>query len=210
MSRRQRLERTPDEAPTREKVLAEAMVVLAEDGFDRFSVQRVLDGAEISRATLYRHFSDVDGLIEAAMVETFRQQVDVYLGVSRQLVEESTDLQSFRQGLKRLLDAFSELPAQVRVQRAHTLVLGTSRPQFGEAVAAVQESLTDGWEEVIRSAQGRGFVRKELDPRAPAVVIQAFSLGRIIDDAAATRMSNASWAQIFFEFFDRAFLVNSD
>ena len=56
-------------------------------------------------------------------------------------------------------------------------MLGASRPQFGEAVAAVQESLTDGWEEVVQSAQGRGFVRKELDPRAPAVVIQAFSLG---------------------------------
>lgn len=90
------------------------------------------------------------------------------------------------------------------------LVLVASRPQFGEAIAAVQEGLTDGWEAVVRSAQGRGFVRKELDPRAPAVVTQACSLGRIIDDAAATRMSTASWAEMYFEFFDRAFLVTSD
>ncbi len=55
--------------PTCTKILDTAVAVLLEDGFDLFSVQRVLDNAKVSRATLYRHFADVDGLIEAAIAE---------------------------------------------------------------------------------------------------------------------------------------------
>lgn len=68
------------------------MAALRADGFDRFNVQEVLDRADVSRATLYRHFSDVDGLIEVALVELFRQVVDVYVDTARNLVDNSPDL----------------------------------------------------------------------------------------------------------------------
>lgn len=209
MSRRKRLERTPNGAPIREKVLVQAMELLAKEGFDRFNVQRVLDGAGVSRATLYRHFPDVDGLIEAAMVEIFRQQVDLTLGAARDLVELSTDREMFRDGLRPLLEALSKTPAQVRIQRAHTLVLGASRPELGKAVATVQESLNDGWEEVVRSAQMRGLVRKDVDPRTVGVLVQSLSLGRIIDEVAVKHMGDTNWAKALFDVLDRAFFTEA-
>ena len=209
MSRRKRLERTPNGAPIREKVLVQAMELLAKEGFDRFNVQRVLDGAGVSRATLYRHFPDVDGLIEAAMVEIFRQQVDLTLGAARDLVELSTDREMFRDGLRPLLEALSKTPAQVRIQRAHTLVLGASRPELGKAVATVQESLNDGWEEVVRSAQMRGLVRKDVDPRTVGVLVQSLSLGRIIDEVAVKQMGDTNWAKALFDVLDRAFFTEA-
>ena len=71
MSRRQRSRRHEGEHPTYTAILEQAMVVLTEEGFDRFNVQQVLDGAQVSRATLYNHFADVDTLIEAALIATF-------------------------------------------------------------------------------------------------------------------------------------------
>lgn len=209
MSRRKRLERTPNGAPVREKLLVQAIELLAKEGFDRFNVQRVLDGAGVSRATLYRHFPDVDGLIEAAMVEIFRQQVDLTLGAARDLVELSTDREMFRDGLRPLLEALSKTPAQVRIQRAHTLVLGASRPELGKAVATVQESLNDGWEEVVRSAQMRGLVRKDVDPRTVGVLVQSLSLGRIIDEVAVKHMGDTNWAKALFDVLDRAFFTEA-
>ena len=209
MSRRKRLERTPNGAPIREKVLVQAMELLAKEGFDRFNVQRVLDGAGVSRATLYRHFPDVDGLIEAAMVEIFRQQVDLTLGAARDLVELSTDREMFRDGLRPLLEALSKTPAQVRIQRAHTLVLGASRPELGKAVATVQESLNDGWEEVVRSAQMRGLVRKDVDPRTVGVLVQSLTIGRIIDEVAVKHMGDTNWAKALFDVLDRAFFTEA-
>jgi AcrR family transcriptional regulator len=209
MSRRKRLERTPNGAPIREKLLVQAMELLANDGFDRFNVQRVLDGAGVSRATLYRHFPDVDGLIEAAMVEIFRQQIDLNLRAARELVELSTDKEMFRDGIGRLLEALSKTPAQVRILRAHTVVLGTSRPELGKAVATVQESLNDGWEEVVRSAQMRGLVRKDVDPRTVGVLVQSLSLGRIIDEVAVKHMGDTNWAKAIFDVLDRAFFTEA-
>jgi len=209
MSRRKRLERTPNGAPIREKLLVQAMESLANDGFDRFNVQRVLDGAGVSRATLYRHFPDVDGLIEAAMVEIFRQQVDLNLRAARELVELSTDKEMFRDGIGRLLEALSKTPAQVRILRAHTVVLGTSRPELGKAVATVQESLNDGWEEVVRSAQMRGLVRKDVDPRTVGVLVQSLTIGRIIDEVAVKHMGDTNWAKALFDVLDRAFFTEA-
>ena len=209
MSRRKRLERTPNGAPIREKVLVQAMELLAKEGFDRFNVQRVLDGAGVSRATLYRHFPDVDGLIEAAMVEIFRQQIDLNLRAARELVELSTDKEMFRDGIGRLLEALSKTPVQVRILRAHTVVLGTSRPELGKAVATVQESLNDGWEEVVRSAQMRGLVRKDVDPRTVGVLVQSLSLGRIIDEVAVKHMGDTNWAKALFDVLDRAFFTEA-
>lgn len=209
MSRRKRLERTPNGAPIREKLLVQAMELLANDGFDRFNVQRVLDGAGVSRATLYRHFPDVDGLIEAAMVEIFRQQIDLNLRAARELVELSTDKEMFRDGIGRLLEALSKTPAQVRILRAHTVVLGTSRPELGKAVATVQESLNDDWEEVVRSAQMRGLVRKDVDPRTVGVLVQSLTLGRIIDEVAVKHMGDTNWAKALFDVLDRAFFTEA-
>lgn len=181
--------------------------MLDEDGFDRFSVQRVLDGAEVSRATLYRHFPDVDGLIEAALVETFRREVDFYSGRVAELVQSAADIPTFRAELRKLLQTFSSSPPLNRLRRTHTFALASTRPRLAAAIAAVQETLTDGWDATIQEAQRRDLARKDLDSRAAAIIIQSMALGRIVDDAAESHLSNKRWAKTFMEFIDRAVLA---
>jgi len=210
MTRRQRGSRAPAERPTYRRILDQAVLVLDEDGFDRFNVQRVLDGAAVSRATLYRHFPDVDGLIEAALIHTYRQVVDLNLGIASDLVETSQDLASFRDAVWTFLRNFSTIPADVRVRRTHTIALAASRPTLARAIAAAQEDLTDGWDTAFRLAQQRGLLRADLDTRAAAVMLQAMALGRIVDDASATRIDNDRWARAFFEFVERTMLPTDD
>ena len=199
---------TPQERPAHRKILEQAVADLTEHGFDRFSVQRVLDGAGVSRATLYRHFPDVDGLIEIALVEMFRQQVDVYLGMVAELLSNATDRASFRTALRSLLEAFGSIPSVVRLRRAHTIVLASTRPELGAAVSSVQEALTDGWERAVRESQERGFLRAELHPRATAVMLQAIGIGRLVDDVAITQVSDEQWATSVYDFIDRSMAVH--
>jgi AcrR family transcriptional regulator len=206
-SRRQRISKAPAERPTYRKILDQTVTVLFEDGFDRFSVQRVLDGAEVSRATLYRYFPDVDGLIELALVETFRQEVDRFLSIAAALVERSTDMAAFRAEVREFFEVFSTIPPVIRLRRTHTFALVSTRPELATAIAEAQETLTDAWEETIREAQRRGFIRNDLDSRASAVMIQSMALGRIVDDAAESHISNKQWAEIFFDFIDRTMLI---
>jgi len=209
-SRRQRSSKAPTERPTYRKILNQAVVVLVEDGFDRFNVQRVLDEADFSRATLYRYFPDVDALIEGALVEAFRQEVDRFLGVATIVVEGSSDLATFRKEVRNFFDVFAAIPAVIRLRRTHTFALASTRPGLAQEIAVVQEKLTDGWESIIRQAQSKGFIRNELDSRPVAVMIQAIALGRIVDDAAATHVGDEQWAQMFFDFVDHTLLVHTD
>jgi AcrR family transcriptional regulator len=206
MARRQRSSRAPAVRPTYSKILDQAVLVLNEDGFDRFNVQRVLESADVSRATLYRHFPDVDSLIEAALVHTFRQVVDFYISAATNLVESSADLAAFRTAVRTFLDNFATIPSTVRLQRTHTIALGATRPELAAAIAEAQENLTDGWDNAFQKAQQRGLLRPDLDTRAAAVMIQAIALGRIVDDAATSQLGNQRWAQSFYEFIERTMI----
>ena len=207
MSRRQRLTKTPEGVSTREKILRCAIAVLSEDGFDRFNVQLVLKEASVSRATLYRHFPDVDGLIEAALVETFRQELDRFQQLANDLVERSTDSESFRDEVRDFFVTFSSIPAVFRLRRTHTFVLASTRPGLAATIATMQEILTDKWEATIQVAQDKGLFRQELDTRAAAVLLQAVALGRIVDDTSASQISNERWANMYFELVDRTMMV---
>ncbi len=207
MSRRQRASKSPTVHPTYSKILEQATIVLNEDGFDRFNVQRVLDAAEVSRGTLYHHFGDVDTLIEAALVETFRQEVDFYRSLLTELSERSPDSATFREALHQLLQTFSTMPASVRLRRTHTIALAASRPRLAVAVASAQDSITDAWEDTVRELQRKGLVRADLDPRVTAVMVLAIALGRIVDDAAASHITNQQFADAFYQIIDRAILA---
>jgi AcrR family transcriptional regulator len=182
--------------------------VLNDGGFDEFKVQRVLELAEVSRATLYHHFPDVETLVEAALAETFSQEIDFYRSMLTDLMGRSDDYTSFRDHLRAFLELHSTLPAVVRLRRAHTIALSPTRPALAAALATAQDAITDAWEETVREAQRRGFVRPDLDSRALAVMVQAIPLGRVLDDIAISRVGGDRWAAVFFTLLDRGALAD--
>lgn len=205
--RRQRRDSTTKMHPTYEKILHKAVEVLVEQGFDRFSVQDVLDRAEVSRGTLYHHYGDVDSLIEAALVEAYGTESIANRLAFHALVGRATSVSEFRREMARLMVRVAEVGAMVRIRRAHTLSLCVSRPLLGEAVAEEQQALTDAWVETLALAKERGFVRPEVDVYNGAVFLQAVGIGRIVDDLAAEPLSGEQWAKLFFEIYDAVLLT---
>lgn len=195
------------ERPTYTKILEHALALLNEVGYDRFSVQRLIDSVGVSRTTLYRHFTDVDGLIEAALAAQYRQEADRQLQTAVDLVQQASNQKGFRTGLRTLLQGFSTIPSTVRTRRAHAIALSATRPELAAALALAQEELTDGWDAVMREAQRRGFARKDIDARTIAVMLQSLALGRIVDDVADTHLGNERWAEAFYDLIERSYLV---
>lgn len=48
----------------------------------------------------------------------------------------------------------------------------------------------------IELAQIRGWVKREFDPHAISVLLQSYSLGRIVDDIAQTHLDNERWLEM--------------
>lgn len=210
MSRRQRTRRNDGVHQTYTAILEQAKAVLTEDGFDRFNVQRVLDGAGVSRATLYNHFTDVDTLIEAALVATFAQETDLYRSRLAGIVEEAPDMAAFRKLLRTLIDDFSHLPAVVRLRRTHTIALSATRPNLAASISKIQDQITETWSTTIRDAQAKGFVRSDLEPHATAVMVLSITIGRIVDDAASNHIGDKKWAAAMLDILERAMLTPED
>jgi AcrR family transcriptional regulator len=59
--------RAPSVARTREAILAAARRLLAEDGAEALSLDRVAAGAGVSRITVYHHFGSRSGLLQALL-----------------------------------------------------------------------------------------------------------------------------------------------
>jgi AcrR family transcriptional regulator len=61
---------------TRILILQSFSELLAEKGFESISVQDVTDKAEINRATFYKHFPDKYALLDYAISQMFRQEIE--------------------------------------------------------------------------------------------------------------------------------------
>ena len=77
--------------------------------------------------------------------------------------------------------------------------------QLSQVLAVEQQRLTTALMEQIAQAQKNGWVNKEIDPQAGAVLIQAYTLGKIVDDLSQTPMSPESWNQLITRLAERVF-----
>jgi hypothetical protein len=59
-----------------------------------------------------------------------------------------------------------------------------------------QQQLTDSLTTIIQNAQDKGFVTASFEARTIAVFIQAYTLGKIVDDVTTTPMNDQDWERL--------------
>lgn len=136
-----------------------AIVAAAETCFRRYGLAKttmedVAKAASMSRATVYRHFSDRDALIAEVVVRHARQAMEptrAYLGKFRKVADKLVEgvLYNVRLGLG---DPVME----------HLNALGFSGRFLGTEGIAVQLTY-ELWEPVLSKAQEKGQLRADLD-----------------------------------------------
>jgi hypothetical protein len=75
---------------------------------------------------------------------------------------------------------------------------------FRIALGKVQQGLTDLFTEQFTEVQNRGWFNKDFDPRAAAVLIQAYTLGKIVDDVVDNPMDALAWNALIGLIVDRS------
>jgi hypothetical protein len=75
---------------------------------------------------------------------------------------------------------------------------------FRIALGKVQKGLTDLFTEQFTEVQNRGWFNKDFDPRAAAVLIQAYTLGKIVDDVVDNPMDALAWNALIGLIVDRS------
>lgn len=180
--------------PTREHLIDVTVQLIGEVGLENVDINEILRRAELTSGALYHHFRDLAELLDAAVTRRFPVGVLENLEQIRVALESATTLEEYQTAM-RAVTAASQAPENRsrRKERAHYLALALSSDTLRETIAEQQREITERFAEVLAEVQRRGWLRRDLDPRAVAVFVQAYTLGRIIDDVNPDPIEPDAW-----------------
>lgn len=183
--------------PTALKLVSAVATMLEGANPYEILVDDVLKESGISRGSLYHHFGDFDGLIHTTLLMRFSANVEADGAAMRKLADSATSQEDYWNRIRQL-SAATQIPsrASIRAERARLIGMASVGGDFALRLAAVQDRLTQVMAEAIEHAQSKGWVKPSLSPRALALFLQAYSLGRAIDDISGTHVPNSEWLEL--------------
>lgn len=171
--------------------------MIGEVGLDATDMSEVLRRAGVTTGALYHHYRDMSHLLEEAMAVRFPVGVRESLVMIKEGLEAATTLEEYLQFMQDLARA-SQAPANKarRMERARYLAIAFSSESLREVIAEQQQEMTAELTAALQEVADRGWLRKDLSPKAVAVFIQAYTLGRIVDDITDDPVDPDDWINL--------------
>jgi AcrR family transcriptional regulator len=187
--------------PTATLLLDTAVELLETVPVDGLTIALVLEHSGVSYGSLYHHYADISDLVEQAVVHRYTRRLKESLRAVHALLD-SSDAADFQRRVEALLDqSMSPARRQNRLERVEALGALHGRPRLVDRLASAQQEVTDAQAGVIVELQQRGWVRADLDPGALSAFIQAVTLGRVVDDVAASPVDRERWNAVALRAF---------
>ena len=172
--------------PTKEKLIETMAELMNERALHEIQVDDVLRESNISKGSLYHHFENVEDLTEAALIARFSNSVDRSIELVAGAVNEAKTAEEFVEKII-YVTTVTQGPerAQFRLERARVIGLSVNSPNLARALEVEQDRLTNAMSDVVREGQLKGWVSTKFSAQTIAVFMQAYTLGRVIDDVAS-------------------------
>lgn len=195
--------------PTRLKLRDAVVSMMETTAPEDIHSEFVLQETGISRGSLYHHYEDFTELLEDAMLFRFSAGVEASTASIADIVSTARDRDEFLSMLESVTRATqSRKRADVRFDRARMLAMAQYNERFRLKLGAVQDQLTDALTACIAQAQEKGWANPDFQARTLAVFIQAYTLGRIVDDVSGEPMNDGDWENLITVIADRALSSN--
>lgn len=183
--------------PTKSSLIECAADLLDKYRFDEITVEMVLDRSGISKGSLYHHFEDIYHLLEAAMIVRYARYVDTNIAALQALLTSAKTGEDFYLGLSQLTATTQgEGMKRARQERALTIGRAITSPRMSVLLQGEQQRLTDALAHLIQDAQARKLCNPEIESHALAVLMQAWTLGKIVDDLSESPVDNDAYLDL--------------
>jgi AcrR family transcriptional regulator len=195
------------ENETRAKLLACTVDMLDEMLEKDVTATEILRRTGIARGSLYHFWDTISDLVADAYLVRYSRYVARSGGVIGRVLIDSKTRDEVVAGLNKVTEVTQD-PARkaMRYERARILAMAEHNDKFRAALGKVQLELTDLFTAQFKEAQDRGWFNKDFDPRAGAVLIQAYTLGKIVDDVVDQPMDSGAWNALIGLILDKTFL----
>ena len=193
--------------PTKEKLIETASRLLKTLHPGEISSEMVLTESGISKGSLYHHFEDLEHLIETALLARYARWVSVNVDVMTQILTQAKSSKDIYLGLVEVTKASQDRKLRSeRFFRAEVLTKADNSPRLSLQLQLLQDQLTDSLADLVREAQERGFFKKTNDAKSIAVMVQAYTLGKIVDDSSNDPVDPERYASLINSIVKDVFL----
>jgi AcrR family transcriptional regulator len=157
----------------------------------------VLAESGASLGSLYHHFSNRDGLIDAARLTQFRRITETDLDMVCTTLSEARSLEDLINRFSfATLCSLSEERATVRYERIAMLAGAGTRPSLRAGLAVEQHAATERLTACLYDLQSLGVIPANKDLRTIAIFMQSFILGQILADLDTEETSASNWVSV--------------
>jgi AcrR family transcriptional regulator len=194
--------------PTKELLITAAVELLDAKPGERLLVDEVLAHSGISRGSLYHHFQDFNDLYEAALLHQFSRMVDASADRMAGLLTSAYSPASLRDALFAMTELTqADANAQNRLLRARIIGEAKGNSNFNAKLGIEVDRLNQVLEDLIHEAINRGWFKPEFSARSIALFIQAYTLGKVLNDVTTSPVPEVEWNQLINSAIDRL-LIN--
>jgi len=183
--------------PTREKLVLTMVEMLDGPDPEHVTVEDVLSRSGVSRGSLYHHFEDFEELYETGLAYRITQWVTDSAEAIENMFLNASSSHDIREGVRAITAATQGANRRLnRLERARAFGLAGFNPRFQAVLGVEQARMTEVFRSLIERAKERGWVKPSVDPMAMAVFIQAYTLGRVVDDISPDKVDPEKWTEL--------------
>ena len=192
--------------PTKEKLISAVLELLESQSLETVTVDMVLKHSGVSKGSLYHHFEDFPVLLEESLVRSFTSSVDQTIATITPMLAGAKTKDDMLAILKKTTRA-TQHPQQraTRFQRARIIAMSERSDRIRQALSVEQSRLTSALTTLFIDTQNKGWMSQDFDPRTGAVLIQAYTLGKIVDDVTTDPIAPELWNSIIDRLIERVF-----
>ncbi len=193
--------------PTKRLLVETASKLLDEKAATQISAEEVLELSGISRGSMYHHFVDLDDLLETTQVWRYSKWVDASIKFMYDFVITSKTKDELRQSLRKLTEITqSDDRKPARAQRALALAMCASNERMAEKLSPEIQRLTDAITDVCEEIKNKGLFKESVDAHALSTFIQAYTLGKIVNDFKPEGVDEEQWINFIMAIVENTFL----
>jgi len=198
---------TGSEHPTRRYLLTATIQLFEVLSPEDITIDEVLKASNVSKGSLYHHFKDLADLLDQAMLAKFSMGVDEHIALIESVLQTASSQREVLEGFRTVTD-ISQQPSlrDQRTFRMNLLLRADREPALATKLAVEQRRLTDALEVQIQRMQVLGWVRSDFNARAAAVLIQAYSIGRRVDQIVEDSVLQGDWNTLIYRVIEQGLM----
>lgn len=193
--------------PTKRLLVETVVAMLERKKPMEILAEEVLEVSGVSKGSMYHHFSDLQELVETAQLIRYSKWIDASIEFMTTYVLGSTTKEEFIESLRKLTELTQSVDRKgARAERARALAACFDNPRMAKAMGEETQRHTDALADIIQEVQNRGLVRADVDPKAVAVFIQSYTLGKMVNDYNPTGVQDDTWVDLITDMAVRTFV----